>query len=225
MSDLKPVTLYCCKGCQHLHHEIVTSCDCGTGCDPFEYELWEARRTQPEATAPAQDLSAAILAIDIPSKCLTHQASVYGFEEGLKAAAALASSANALSAGDRVDTLDQISMIVDRDTPPDSRNEVIDHDIRGTPITRAMVERAGTWKRVRKPGQVSVGDKLRFTIGGKQKIKTAMKILHAGTEKEEVIYSTHKNFYFITSMVVDGTSTHKNVEFRAAILQSQKGAE
>lgn len=59
--------------------------------------------TQPEATAPAQDLSAAILAIDIPSKCLTHQASVYGFKEGLKAAAAIASSANALSAGDRVD--------------------------------------------------------------------------------------------------------------------------
>jgi len=34
---------------------------------------------------------------------------------------------------------DLISQIVDRDTPPDSRNEVIDHDIRGNPITRGDV--------------------------------------------------------------------------------------
>jgi hypothetical protein len=35
--------------------------------------------------------------------------------------------------------LDLISRIVDRDTPPDSRNDVIDHDINGKPITRADV--------------------------------------------------------------------------------------
>ena len=51
MDDLKPVMMYCCKNCKHLHHDIVTSCDCGTGCDPFEYELWEARRAVPQANA------------------------------------------------------------------------------------------------------------------------------------------------------------------------------
>lgn len=35
---------------------------------------------------------------------------------------------------------DLIAKIVDRDTPPDNRNEVVDHDIRGNPITRGMVE-------------------------------------------------------------------------------------
>lgn len=31
--------------------------------------------------------------------------------------------------------IDLIAQIVDRDTPPDNRNEVVDHDIRGNPIT------------------------------------------------------------------------------------------
>lgn len=34
---------------------------------------------------------------------------------------------------------DLIAQIVDRDTPPDNRNEVIDCDIRGKPITRGDV--------------------------------------------------------------------------------------
>lgn len=37
---------------------------------------------------------------------------------------------------------DAIRMIVDRDTPPDNRDEVVDHDISGKPITRGDVERA-----------------------------------------------------------------------------------
>lgn len=69
------------------------------------------RRTQPEATAPAQDLSAAILAIELPAPdpyCASK--GIYGFtaqqmRDLLKAAAALASSASALSAGDRVDAI------------------------------------------------------------------------------------------------------------------------
>ena len=119
MSDLKPVTMYCCKGCQHLHHEIVTACDCGTGCEPFEYELWEARRTQPEATAPAQDLSAAILEKLVRYEPVAVQNNGYewGVEmvsdkanegrfvefDDVRSLVKRASSANALSAGDRVD--------------------------------------------------------------------------------------------------------------------------
>ena len=33
-----------------------------------------------------------------------------------------------------------ISMIVDRDTPPDSRGEIVDWDIVGNPITRGQVD-------------------------------------------------------------------------------------
>src|SRR5690606_11764066 len=36
-------------------------------------------------------------------------------------------------------------------------------------------------------------------------------VLQAGTEDEEVVYNRSKNHYFITSMVVDGSSSHKNV--------------
>lgn len=34
-----------------------------------------------------------------------------------------------------------IAAIVDRDTPPDSRDDVIDHDIRGNPIRRRDLDR------------------------------------------------------------------------------------
>lgn len=100
MSDLKPVTMYCCKGCQHLHHEIVTACDCGTGCEPFEYEIWEARRTQPEATAPAPIPGLPFADLATPIK-----------EFEARKAAALASSANALVAGDRVDAETPASIV------------------------------------------------------------------------------------------------------------------
>lgn len=65
------------------------------------------------SAAPAQDLSAAILAIPLPETCYLGGDEAYGdrvdgytadqMRDLLKAAAALASSANALSAGDRVD--------------------------------------------------------------------------------------------------------------------------
>ena len=67
-------------------------------------EYWQ-RRTQPEATAPAQDLSAAILNLqpEVPNLMTPNRAYRDGFIACRTAAAALASSANALSAGDRVD--------------------------------------------------------------------------------------------------------------------------
>lgn len=75
------------------------------------------RRTQPESTKPAQDLGAAILALPLPEPLgelhYHREAGFMGRLEGysrsqmrdlLKAAAALASPADALVAGDRVDT-------------------------------------------------------------------------------------------------------------------------
>ena len=65
----------------------------------------EAQSTQPEATAPAQDLSAAILNLqpEVPNLMTPNRAYRDGFIACRTIAAALASSANALSAGDRVD--------------------------------------------------------------------------------------------------------------------------
>ncbi|MNP77041.1 hypothetical protein D3C76_1743880 [compost metagenome] len=39
----------------------------------------------------------------------------------------------------------------------------------------------------------------------------ARQIIASGTDKEEVVYNRKKNHYFLTSMAVDGTSSHKNV--------------
>lgn len=94
---------------------------CGC-CGGYRLELDEAiavwnRRTQPEATKPAQDLVAAILALPLPEPLgelhYHREAGFMGRLEGysrsqmrdlLKAAAALASPADALVAGDRETT-------------------------------------------------------------------------------------------------------------------------
>jgi hypothetical protein len=69
-----------------------------------------------------------------------------------------------------------------------------------------------SWNPIIKPGQVKVGDKLKFKIGDKEYRETAKQILNQGTDKEEVIYNIQKNFYFITSMIISGFSNHKFVE-------------
>ena len=69
------------------------------------------------------------------------------------------------------------------------------------------------WKPMTSAGQVRVGDRLRFTIGDNTYNERVKQVLHAGTGKEEVIYNKRQNFYFITSMVLNGTSSTKNVEF------------
>lgn len=82
------------------------------------------------------------------------------------------------------------------------------------------------WQPLTAAGQVSEGDKLSFTIGGKRYNQTVKCVLDAGTDREEVIYNMRKNFYFITSMAIDGSSSHKNVQVkRAAPSAGNGGAE
>lgn len=69
------------------------------------------------------------------------------------------------------------------------------------------------WKPVTGPGQVRIRQRLRFTIGDKAHTATVKEIIKPGTDKEEIVYDRGRNFYFITSMVANGTSNHKNVEF------------
>jgi hypothetical protein len=72
------------------------------------------------------------------------------------------------------------------------------------------------WQPLAKAGQIQKGDKLRFICGDKAFEETARLILEPGTDKEEVVYNIRQNFYFITSMAIKGTSSHKCVEFLAA---------
>jgi hypothetical protein len=46
-------------------------------------------------------------------------------------------------------TEDLIDLIVNRDTPPDGRNDVVDWDITGQPITRGDVEAWSKAKRAK----------------------------------------------------------------------------
>jgi hypothetical protein len=81
-------------------------------------------------------------------------------------------------------------------------------------IAEASTEPA-TWKPITAPGQVKVGDKLRFNIGDEKFSETIKLIIHKGTPDEEIIYNKSRNFYLITSMCIKGTGQSKNVEFLA----------
>lgn len=83
-----------------------------------------ACRTQPEATKPAQDLGAAILAMPctVPEELMGNQAAVFGYKRGFNSAmsgasqlaiafAALASPADALVAGDSAAMKTQLNQI------------------------------------------------------------------------------------------------------------------
>ncbi|QZI68713.1 hypothetical protein K5F93_20230 [Pseudomonas protegens] len=67
------------------------------------------------------------------------------------------------------------------------------------------------WIPLTAPGQVQPGDWLSFSVAGEVSYAIAREILNHGTDAEEVIYNRKKNYYFITSMVVAGTSSHKDV--------------
>lgn len=67
------------------------------------------------------------------------------------------------------------------------------------------------WHPLTAPGQIQEGDRLSFRVGSSFICARARQIIASGTDKEEVVYNRKKNHYFLTSMAVDGTSSHKNV--------------
>lgn len=67
------------------------------------------------------------------------------------------------------------------------------------------------WRPLTAPGQIQEGDRLSFRVGSSFICARARQIIASGTDKEEVVYNRKKNHYFLTSMAVDGTSSHKNV--------------
>jgi hypothetical protein len=67
------------------------------------------------------------------------------------------------------------------------------------------------WEPLTSPGQVQLGDWLSFRVSGSHICARASLIIDPGTDREEIVYNVKKNHYFITSMAIDGTSTHKGV--------------
>ncbi|MFJ3685553.1 hypothetical protein [Pseudomonas sp. NPDC090208] len=106
----------------------------------------------------------------------------------------------------------------------DPRNEVLALDSDVLELHPRLVQalaaaeqlQASGWAPLTGPGQIQEGDFLSFTVGGTPMSVKARMVLNAGTDREEVVYNRHRNFYFVTSMAVDGTSTHKNVFVRSA---------
>ena len=80
---------------------------------------------------------------------------------------------------------------------------------------RARVVVVPDWKPLTGPGQIKKGDLLRFAVAGKEIEAPAQLIINEGTGKEEIVYNRGKNHYFITSMAVDGTSSHKSVQVKS----------
>jgi hypothetical protein len=66
---------------------------------------------------------------------------------------------------------------------------------------------------ITKPGQLNVGDKIQVT--GKSKkydsTTTVKAVLNSG-DKEEILIDKSKNIYFITSMLLDGSSWTKEIK-------------
>jgi hypothetical protein len=83
-------------------------------------------------------------------------------------------------------------------------------------LARDGSSHAATWQPITQPGQVKLGDKLRFNIGDEKYGETAKVILYPGTDREEIIYNKSRNFYLITSMAIQNKGSQKNVEFLSA---------
>lgn len=83
-------------------------------------------------------------------------------------------------------------------------------DYCNTPLYTSPIS-TGAWQPLESAGQIQQGDWLSFTVAGSFFCAQAKLIIDQGTEKEEIVYNRQKNHYFVTSMAVDGTSTHKGV--------------
>lgn len=103
---------------------------------------------------------------------------------------------------------DALKMMTDKANELKSEVEQLEEELESL---RARVVVVQDWQPLTAVGQVEIGDLLRFTVGGKEIEVPALLVIAPGDPKEEIIYNRGKNHYFITSMAVDGTSSHKNV--------------
>lgn len=86
---------------------------------------------------------------------------------------------------------------------------------------REAVEADSDAERMKQPsftpltcaGQIKAGYIVAFTSPEGLHKEIVREVLHAGTDNEEVIYNSKKNYYFITAMVLSGRSWHKDVTY------------
>jgi hypothetical protein len=99
----------------------------------------------------------------------------------------------------------------DCDTPDPAHDllPMIDAALSASAEPSAPVEK--DWEPLTSAGQVQLGDWMSFRVAGSHICAKATLIIDPGTEHEEIVYNVKKNHYFITSMAIDGTSTHKGV--------------
>ncbi|WP_439684820.1 hypothetical protein MNJPNG_04760 [Cupriavidus oxalaticus] len=96
----------------------------------------------------------------------------------------------------------------------DRLNDLIAHAT-GHPA-EAQQSEAVAWQPITAPGQVSIGDKLHFTIGDTEYRETVKDLIDPGTDREEIIYNIRRNYYLITSMCMQNKGSQKNVRFLRA---------
>jgi hypothetical protein len=71
------------------------------------------------------------------------------------------------------------------------------------------------WNKITGYGQVKAGTPIRFTTSGNTIETLVAEVLFAGTDKEEIIYNKKNNYYFLVSMLLEGRSHAKEVEYFA----------
>lgn len=96
------------------------------------------------------------------------------------------------------------------DLPRNIAGSALKTDYCNTPLYTSPPD-TGAWRPLELAGQIQQGDWLSFTVAGSFFCAQAKLIIYPGTDKEEIVYNRQKNHYFVTSMAVDGTSTHKGV--------------
>lgn len=66
--------------------------------------------------------------------------------------------------------------------------------------------------RIHSLGQIQIGDKIRCELDGVPRTYVVQEIINKGTKTEKVIVNKQGNQYFITSMVLNGTSWAKKAK-------------
>lgn len=91
-----------------------------------------------------------------------------------------------------------------------------------TACASVLREEEFEWAEVRAAGQVRAGDKLRvYDARGEIKHFRVHQVLNPGDPRhEEIIVNRRRNFYFITSMLLDRTSWAKR-----ALIRNRPGGE
>lgn len=94
----------------------------------------------------------------------------------------------------------------------DYKHQQVSDGARVKPGNRAQI---GPFNALVRPGQIQPGDHVSFTVGGTLICAPVALVLFPGTCREEIVYNRKKNHYFITSMALDGSSSHKSVQVRS----------